>query len=124
MDPSLFRESREKIEQICEDIALLIKKKAVRASAEKLQKAQDSLKKLGKLARGEIQKRSVTNLNIKLSILSKNMDNILSKREAGKKGDGNVALKCNWNDRNYQAPCSENAYKFNISLDSHVSFLS
>lgn len=115
MDPKLFRESRKKIEQICEGIDVLIKKKAVRESAEKLQDAQDLLKNLSKLAQGGVQKRSVTNLDVRIRILSENIDNILSKREAGKKGHGNIALKCNWNDKNYGAPCSEEAYKFNIS---------
>ena len=115
MDPKLFRESREKIEQICESIDALIKKKAARESAEKLQTAQDLLKDLSELAQGEIQKRSVRNLEIQIGIVSEDIDNILSRREAGKKKDGNVAIKCNWNDRNYKAPCSEEAYKFNIS---------
>lgn len=115
MDPEQFRESREKIEQICQDIDVLIKKKAVREIAEKLQCAQDLLKSLSKLAQGDVQKRSVTNLGVSIRILSEKIDKILSKRDAGKKGDGNIALKCNWNDKNYRAPCSEEAYEFNIN---------
>ena len=114
MDPKLFRESRENIEQICHGIDLLIKSKSVRESAEKLQAAQDLLMNLAKHAQGDVQERSVTNLNGRTKILSENIDKILSKRDAGKKGHGNIALKCNWNDKNYMAPCSEEAYKFNI----------
>ncbi|MBL7197643.1 MAG: hypothetical protein ISS47_06055 [Candidatus Omnitrophica bacterium] len=47
--------------------------------------------------------------------MTEKIDEILSKREAGKKEDGNVAFKCNWNDKHYRAPCSKKAYEFNIS---------
>lgn len=114
MDPILFRESRETIEQKCHSIEKLIQNKAVKESAEALIAAQDLLSKLSTLAQGEVQLRSIANLDTRIKILSENIDNILSKREAGKKGHGNVALKCNWNDKNYMAPCSEEAYKFNI----------
>jgi len=114
MDPKLFRESREEIERICQGIDLLIKKKVLRESAEKLQAAQGLLANLSKLAQGEVQKRAVANLDGNINILSESIDKILSKRETGKKGDGNVALKCNWNDKNYRAPCSKEAYEFNI----------
>jgi len=115
MDPNLFRKSRERIERICEKLDILIEEKAVREANESLQSAQDLIQGLSKHAQGEIQQRSVRNLRDRAKILSENIDTILSKREAGKQGDGNVAFKCNWNDNNYKAPCSDEAYRFNIN---------
>jgi len=34
-------------------------------------------------------------------------------REQGKKEDGNLAIKCNWNDSDYKAVCSDKLYQFN-----------
>ncbi|MFC1510053.1 hypothetical protein ACFL49_00115 [Candidatus Omnitrophota bacterium] len=50
-----------------------------------------------------------------MSYLDEDIHKMMSKKEAGKEGDGNVAFKCNWNDRNYMAPCSEEACEFNIN---------
>ncbi|MFC1868763.1 hypothetical protein ACFL0H_11610 [Thermodesulfobacteriota bacterium] len=115
MDPNLFRKSREEIEQLCRDIDELINKKSVKESNGKLQTAQQLVRNLSKSAQGTIQERSVTNLATRIKSLSENIKNILSKRESGKKGSGNIALKCNWNDRDYKAPCSAEAYKHNIN---------
>jgi len=114
MEPKLFKESRETITQKCQRVEKLIQGKAVRESAEELEAVQHLLSKLSALAEGEIQLRSVGNLQTKLGGLSEKIIKITSKKEAGKKEHGNVALKCNWNDKNYVAPCSEEAYKFNV----------
>ncbi|MDD4985316.1 MAG: hypothetical protein PHQ43_05930, partial [Dehalococcoidales bacterium] len=37
----------------------------------------------------------------------------LRRREEGKREDGNLAFKCNWNDKGYRGVCSEQAYQYN-----------
>lgn len=110
-----FKDLREKIEGIIEEIKKWIDKKSILESSKRLEKAQSLLIKLREMVENDIQERSVTRLTNDLEYLSEKIDEILSKREAGKKEDGNVAFKCNWNDKHYKAPCSKKAYEFNIS---------
>ena len=63
--------------------------------------------------KSEIHKRIIQNSKIKIHILYQNVENGLQRREAGKKEDGNIAFKCNWNDKNYQGICSNSAYRYN-----------
>lgn len=109
-----FKKLREDIDDLIEDIKVWIKKKSISESMQRIEKANDILKKLKQLADGEIQSRVVLNRTFQLESLAKKIDEILSKREAGKREDGNIAFKCNWNDRYYKAPCSVNAYNFNL----------
>ncbi len=53
------------------------------------------------------------NCRIMINMLSQSIENGLEKRDAGKKKDGNVAFKCNWNDMNYMGVCSKSAYNYN-----------
>lgn len=50
-----------------------------------------------------------------LTDLLEKIDNGLLRKEKGKKWDGNLAFKCNWNDRGYKGVCSETAYNYNKS---------
>jgi hypothetical protein len=114
MDPRIFRVARERIERLCENLEVLISKRAVSETEAGFSTAEALMRDLRKSAEGEIQKRSVGNLNLWLWSLSERIDEILSKREAGKTGEGNIAFKCTWNDRGYRAPCSNEAYRFNV----------
>ncbi len=110
-----FKDLREKIENLILEIEKWIEEKSIFESSKKLEEAQKLLMNLREVTDNDIQERSVLRLTNELEYLSENIDEILSKREAGKKEDGNVAFKCNWNDKHYKAPCSKKAYEFNIS---------
>jgi len=114
MEPNLFRKSREQVEQLCLEARQLIDQKATVEADAKLKEAQASLDRFRESAEGDVQERSVQNLSSEISALFEGIDDLLSKREAGKTGDGNIALKCNWNDRGYCAPCSDAAYELNV----------
>ncbi len=110
-----FRELRENIDSLIGEIKSWIGKKSIAESMRRIEKANEYLIKLKQLSQGEIQNRVVANRSFELESLARKVDEILSKREAGKKEDGNIALKCNWNDQYYKAPCSLKAYNFNLS---------
>lgn len=88
----------------------------------KFQEAQESFLKIDELfdqlvavinQKSEIQQKIVLLSKIKINSLHQRIENGLQRREAGKKEDGNVAFKCNWNDKNYQGVCSDIAYRYN-----------
>lgn len=109
-----FRGLREQIDSLIGETKSWIKKKSIHESMQRLEKANAHLVMLKQYADGEIQNRVVSNRAFELESLARKVDEILSKREAGKREDGNIALKCNWNDKYYKAPCSSPAYKFNL----------
>jgi hypothetical protein len=110
----------------------------------KLKKAKETIKngfsfieRLRRATDDVIQLRSVSNMDFEIKIRQRRIANILSERSAAKKvsilskkseikkkhttvlshgkiHDGNVAIRCNWNDRGYKAPCSKAARKINI----------
>jgi len=110
-----FRILREEIENHIKEIKRQIEEKSILKASKKFEEAQNLLINLRKTAENDTQNRSVSRLTYELESLAKKIDDILSKREAGKKEDGNVAFKCNWNDKLYKAPCSKKIYEFNIS---------
>jgi hypothetical protein len=114
MSTNEFIELRENIDHLIEETKLWIKKKSIHESSKRLESSNELLANLKRLSRGGIQDRVVLNRAYELEHLAKQIDEILSKREAGKKEDGNIAFKCNWNDKHYKAPCSSDAYSFNI----------
>jgi hypothetical protein len=88
----------------------------------KYQEAEENLSKVDQLYRqlvtvvnpqSEVHQRIIQNSRIKISILCQNVEDGLERREVGKKEDGNIAFKCNWNDRNYKGVCSAGAYQHN-----------
>jgi hypothetical protein len=109
-----FIELRENIEHLIEETKGWINKKSTLESYKRIEECNALLTRLNTMADGDIQSRIVLNRRYQLEHLAKQIDEILSKREAGKKGDGNIALKCNWNDKYYKAPCGVEAYNFNI----------
>lgn len=114
MSTNEFIELREKIDNLIEETKLWVKKRSIHESYKRLESSNELLIKLKNIAGGDIQERVVLNRTYELERLAKQVDEILSKREAGKKEDGNIAFKCNWNDKYYKAPCSSDAYSFNI----------
>jgi hypothetical protein len=113
-DISMFKELREKIESLIIETQPRIKQKSINESSIRIEELRKLLLKLNGIAANETQKRSVFRLKQEIDILDVQVENIYSKREAGKKQDGNIAFKCNWNDKNYRAPCSEEAYNSNL----------
>lgn len=61
----------------------------------------------------EIHMRIQGNRQIRMDSLAARIGDGLKRREAGKKEDGNIAFKCNWNDKGYKGICSDAAYKYN-----------
>jgi hypothetical protein len=109
-----FIKLREKIEDLNRQTEKWIAEKSIYESSKIIEASQKLLIDLKRIADNEIQKKSTLRLENEIEWLGNKVDEILSNREAGKIGDGNIALKCNWNDRNYRAPCSDEAYEFNL----------
>lgn len=109
-----FKTLREKIENIVIETEKCIEEKSIYESSKRIEEATNFLIILRKIAENDVQKKSILRLTKKLEYLSQDIDDILSKREAGRKEDGNIAFKCNWNDMQYKKPCGIKAYEFNI----------
>ena len=137
MDATHFRISREEIEKLCSSAENFIKLESFRKSQEIILTAQTLLKKLSKSVDDTIQKRSLFNLGTEINYLIKLRGEMITKKKTSNKktlvvnkivkktkisskleesiySDGNLAIKCNWNDRGYEAPCSARARKFNL----------
>jgi len=61
----------------------------------------------------ETHLRMEQNRQTRMDSLAGRIGDGLKRREAGKKDDGNVAFKCNWNDKGYKGICSDAAYEYN-----------
>lgn len=70
MDPDKFRQSRQAINRMYEDINVLIDDKDLEASTKGYEIISSKLEKLTPQAEGEIQERSVKNLGVKIDALS------------------------------------------------------
>lgn len=110
-----FKDLRENIESLIVETSEWIAKKSIYESSACIQKVQSLLNKLREMAENDVQQRAVKRLSDDVEYSAEKIDDILSKREAGKSEDGNIAFKCNWNDKRYKAPCSKKAYEFNIN---------
>ncbi|MCK5492137.1 MAG: hypothetical protein KAJ14_03395 [Candidatus Omnitrophica bacterium] len=110
-----FGDMREKIEKLIEEAQKWVGEKSLLESSSRMEEAQNLLSKLKQIAENDVQERAVERLTNELEYLGIKIDEILSKREAGKKGDGNIAFKCTWNDKHYKALCSDAAYDFNVN---------
>lgn len=80
-----------------------------------LAKAEETFEQLQSLLEpgNEIHVRIGQNRQTRMDSLAIRIDDGLKRREAGKKRDGNVAFKCNWNDKGYKGVCSDAAYRHN-----------
>lgn len=110
-----FRSLREKIEKLIEDVKKWVERKNILKSSKQFEEVKSLLKDLTKITANDIQEKAVSRLRDQLEYLAEDIDEILSKRKAGKQGDGNMAFKCNWNDKHYKEVCSKEAYMFNIN---------
>jgi len=90
MEPDKFRESRQEINRMCKNVHALIDQKALDASKEGYEKVDEQLKILKPQAEGEIQKRSVKNLGIKLKNLSTLIHKLKPKAGARKGGKAGI----------------------------------
>ena len=70
MEPNQFRETRLRINQLCNDIVLYVDKKDAESSKDAFDKANQLLEALTPEAEGEIQERSVKNLELKIKVAS------------------------------------------------------
>ena len=95
MDPNKFRESREAINRLCENINLLIDQKALEASKECYKEVNEHLDILRPQAEGKIQKRSVKNLGSKLRVLSTRIKKLKPRKTSSRQGK---ASRIEWNE--------------------------
>lgn len=114
MNVAEFIKLREKIEALIAETRDWVKQKSINESSIRLDALRSLLFNLNNIAANQVQKKAVLRLRQDIDILDRQVENIYSKREAGKKQDGNLAFKCNWNDNHYKAPCSETAYNSNL----------
>ncbi|HCY83650.1 MAG TPA: hypothetical protein DHV36_00780 [Desulfobacteraceae bacterium] len=93
MEPNKFRESRQSINRMCEQIDQLIEKKAVEESKACFEEVNGELDALRPQAEGEIQKRSVKNLGMKINALSGKLSKLKAKRKtASRSGSGGKSM--------------------------------
>jgi len=85
MEPNKFRESRQAINRLCENINLLIDQKDLEASKQGFEEVNSKLDVLRPQAEGEIQKRSVKNLGIKINGLSTYIAKLKPKKKSVRK---------------------------------------
>lgn len=88
MDPNKFRESRLSINKKYDKIDELIEAKAFEESMNNFEKVSADLESLRPEAEGEIQKRSVKNLGMRLNHLDKQISKLKTKRTGTAKKGG------------------------------------
>ena len=91
MEPNKFRESRLSINRMYDKIDQLIEKNAVEESKSSLEQANADLDALRPEAEGDIQKRSVKNLAIRLNHLDTRIQKLKTKRTVSSKAGGGKA---------------------------------
>ena len=84
---------RENIDKLTEETIDLLRKESITKSYTRIKKCTELLNSLNSLASGDIQNRVVSNRRIRINNLAIQIDGILSKKEAGKKRDRNIANK-------------------------------
>lgn len=94
MEPNKFRESRLSINRMYDKIDQLIEEKAVEESKTRFEKVSADLDALRPEAEGDIQKRSVKNLAIRLNHLDTRIQKLKTKRTvSSKSGGGKAAIE-------------------------------
>ncbi len=93
MEPNKFRESRISINRMYEKIDELIEAKAFEESQNRFEKVSADLEALRPEAEGEIQKRSVKNLGMRLNNLDSRIRKLKTKRTStSRKGGGKSSI--------------------------------
>lgn len=85
MEPNQFRETRLKINKLCNDVVLFVDKKDADASNGAIEKANELLTALTPEADGEIQERSVKNLGLKIKVAKTLIKKIKPKKKKAKR---------------------------------------
>ena len=98
MEPNKFRESRQAINRLCENINLLIAQKDLETSKISFEEVSKKLDKLTPKAEGEVQERSVKNLSVKLRGLSMGISKLKPKKKPKKKGGQKVTINIVWDE--------------------------
>ncbi len=102
MEPDKFRASRQAINRLCENLNLLIQENAVDASRECFEKAEQALAQLKPQAEGEIQKRSVKNLGMKINYLKTHVDKLKTGKSPGSRSATSVNPAVVWDEEKIQ----------------------
>ena len=99
MDPDQFRKARIKINQLCETIRTLADENNAELSKKKLVQSSALLEDLIPQAEGEIQKRSVKNLGIRINGVSALIDKIkIPKKKAARSKNAAPEQIIDWNE--------------------------
>ena len=99
MDPNKFRESRQAINRLCNNINELIEQKSLEASTERYQEVNILLDTLRPQAEGEIQERSVKNLGVKIGALLTHIGKLKPQKvSAGRSGKKTVKTTIDWDE--------------------------
>lgn len=117
LEGRLFRKRRLLIEDKLESADSLLTSGALRKGGEQIEVIRGMIDELALESEGRIQGNAISRLTNLLSRLSDQHLMLLDKKEASIEEDGNIAFKCNWNDREYLKPCRPEAYEYNISMD-------
>ena len=103
MEPNEFRKSRKAIQRMCDKIDMLIKKKSVSESKSNFKKVSAKLDSLTPEAKGEIQKRSVKNLAVRLRQLAPRISKLKPRRTATRKQGSNADIICDQSEDIYDS---------------------
>jgi len=99
MEPNKFRESRQAINRLCENINLLIAQKDLETSKISFEEVSAKLDKLTPKAEGEVQERSVKNLSVKLRGLLMAISKLKPKKRPKKKsGEKVIKIPIVWDE--------------------------
>lgn len=98
MEPNKFRESRQAINRVYENILTLIDNKDLEASTEKHQEIKGQLDLLKPQAEGEIQERSVKNLGLKIRALTPYIAKLKPKKKAADRRKKGIKTEITWDE--------------------------
>lgn len=98
MEPDRFRESRQAINRLCENMNGFIEESDVEASRQCWEKAREQLDILIPQADDEIQERSVKNLGLKIKYLLSLIDKIKVKKGSAASIEKNQVVPVEWNE--------------------------
>ena len=85
MKAEMFREGREEVERIIGAVETEIKTRLVQEPERKIERAQQIVDGLAAEANGEIQHRSVNNMNQNISILKGKLEKMPAKKKTMKR---------------------------------------
>jgi len=98
MEPNKFRESRQAINRLCDNIDKLIEDKSAEESKVCLEQVHGDLDVLRPQAEGEIQERSVKNLGMKLNALASRISKLKAKRTSTRSASGGGKTMIVWDE--------------------------